>query len=69
MPFNAKSLRGWLRERGVTGLTIKKRGLRIDDTALRRQLRVGTGAGDGEQATILLTRCGGQQVVLVLDPA
>jgi len=68
-PFHAKSLRGWLRDRGITGLTIKKRAGRIDDAALRRQLRIGTGAGDGEQATIVLTRVAGDGVVLVVDPA
>lgn len=69
MPFAVKSLRGWLRERGITGLTIKKRGVRLDDDALRRDLRIGRGAGKGAQATILLTRCAGQQVVFVLTPA
>ncbi|HQV91801.1 MAG TPA: class I SAM-dependent methyltransferase [Phycicoccus sp.] len=69
MPFNIKSLRGWLRERGVTGLTIKKRGIRLDDAGLRRQLHIGTKAGDGAQATVILTRIGGQQVTLVVDPA
>ena len=68
-PFHAKSLRGWLRDRGITGLTIKKRAGRIDDAALRRQLRIGAGAGDGEQATIVLTRVAGDGVVLVVDPA
>ncbi|MGB7818163.1 MAG: class I SAM-dependent methyltransferase, partial [Ornithinibacter sp.] len=69
MPFTVKSLRAWLVERGVTGLTIKKRGVRLDDDALRRQLRIGRKAGDGAQATIILTRLGGRQVVLVVDPA
>lgn len=69
MPFTVKSLRGWLRERGITGLTIKKRGVRLDDDDLRRQLRIGTKAGDGAQATIVLTRIAGQQVVLVVSPA
>ena len=68
-PFHAKSLRGWLRDQGITGLTIKKRAGRIDDAALRRQLRIGAGAGDGEQATIVLTRVAGDGVVLVVDPA
>lgn len=69
MPFTVKSLRAWLRARGITGLTIKKRGIRLDDESLRRQLRIGTRAGDGAQATIVLTRVAGQQVVLVVDPA
>ena len=69
MPFGVKSLRAWLRQHGVTGLTIKKRGVRLDDDELRRQLRIGRKAGDGAQATVILTRVAGQQVVLVVDPA
>ena len=69
MPFTVKSLRAWLRERGVTGLTIKKRGIRLDDDELRRQLRIGRKAGDGAQATVILTRVAGSPVVLVVDPA
>ena len=69
MPFSAKSLRAWLRQHGVTGLTIKKRGVRLDDDELRRQLRIGRKAGDGAQATVILTRVAGEQVVLVVDPA
>lgn len=69
MPFGVKSLRAWLAQHGVTGLTIKKRGVRLDDDELRRQLRIGRKAGDGAQATVILTRVAGQQVVLVVDPA
>ena len=69
MPFSTKSLRAWLRQHGVTGLTIKKRGVRLDDDELRRQLRIGRKAGDGAQATVILTRVAGEQVVLVVDPA
>ncbi len=69
MPFTVKSLRGWLVEHGVTGLTIKKRGVRLDDDGLRRQLKIGRKAGDGAQAMIILTRLAGRQVVLVVDPA
>ncbi len=69
MPFGVKSLRAWLRQHGITGLTIKKRGVRLDDDELRRELRIGRKAGDGAQATVILTRVAGQQVVLVVDPA
>ncbi len=68
-PFSVRSLRAWLAQHGVTGLTIKKRGVRLDDDELRRQLRIGRKAGDGAQATVILTRVAGQQVVLVVDPA
>ncbi|PRY49223.1 hypothetical protein BCF74_1458 [Knoellia remsis] len=69
MPFSVKTLRGWLREHGVTGLTVKKRGVRLDDGQLRRDLKIGTGAGSGEQATVVLTRVGGTQAALIVDPA
>ena len=68
MPFSVKGLRGWLRERGITGLTVKKRGIRLDEDQLRKQLKIGRGAGDGESATVVLTRVGGEQVVLVVAP-
>ena len=69
MPFTVKTLRAWLREHGVTGLTIKKRGIRLDDEQLRRDLRIGTKAGRGEQATVVLTRVGGSPAALVVSPA
>ncbi|NHA68409.1 class I SAM-dependent methyltransferase [Phycicoccus flavus] len=69
MPFSVKVLRSWLVQHGVTGLTIKKRGVRLDDDELRRQLRIGRKAGDGAQATVVLTRVAGRQTVLVVDPA
>lgn len=69
MPFSVKGLRAWLRERGITGLTIKKRGIRLDEDQLRRQLRIGRGAGAGASATIVLTRVAGAQTVLVVSPA
>lgn len=68
MPFSPKDVRAWLRRQGVTGVTLKKRGVDVDEAALRRQLKVGTGAGAGAQATILLTRVAGRRCVLVLDP-
>ncbi|KGN38400.1 class I SAM-dependent methyltransferase [Knoellia aerolata] len=69
MPFTVKVLRGWLREHGVTGLTIKKRGIRLDDEQLRRDLKIGTKAGDGEQSTVVLTRVGGSPAALIVSPA
>jgi hypothetical protein len=58
--FQLKTLRTWLRDRGVGRLTIKKRGTAVEPDQLRRQLRL---AGDRE-ATIVLTRVAGQQSVL-----
>lgn len=69
MPFTVKALRAWLRTHGVTGLTIKKRGIRLDDEQLRRELKIGTRAGSGEQATVVLTRVGGAPTALVVSPA
>lgn len=69
MPFSVKALRAWLRAQGITGLTIKKRGIRLDEDQLRRQLKIGRGAGDGASATIVLTRVAGAQSVLVVAPA
>ncbi len=68
MPFTTKLLRGWLRERGITGLTIKKRGVRLDEDGLRRELRIGRKAGDGGQATVVLTRLAGQQTAFIVEP-
>src|SRR4051794_1263832 len=62
--FQLKSLRTWLRDRGVGRLTIKKRGTAVEPEQLRRQLRL-----DGEnEATIVLTRVAGRQSVLALPP-
>ena len=69
LPLSTKELRTWLRRNAITGLTIKKRGVRLDDDALRRDLRIGRGAGSGKSETILLTRVAGSQIVLVLEPA
>jgi hypothetical protein len=63
-PFQLKTLRTWLRDRGVGRLTIKKRGTAVDPDQLRRQLRL---TGDGEQ-TIVLTRVSGRQSVLAVRP-
>ncbi|MDN5718032.1 MAG: class I SAM-dependent methyltransferase [Janibacter sp.] len=69
MPFAVKGLRAWLRERNITGLTIKKRGIRLDEDQLRKQLKIARHAGSGESATIVLTRVAGEQTVLVVTPA
>lgn len=68
MPFNVKALRAWLRSRGITGVTLKKRGIRIDEDRLRKDLRITRKAGAGDQVTLLLTRVSGQPAVLVVEP-
>jgi THUMP domain-like len=62
--FQLKSLRTWLRDRGVGRLTIKKRGTAVEPEQLRKQLRL---AGDNE-ATIVLTRVAGRQSVIAVRP-
>ena len=62
--FQLKSLRTWLRDRGVGKLTIKKRGTAVEPEQLRRQLRLD---GD-EEATIVLTRVAGRQSVIAVRP-
>ena len=64
MPYNVKVLRAWLRERGITGLTIKKRGTAVVPEQLRKQLDL---HGDAE-GTVVLTRVAGAQQVLVVEP-
>jgi hypothetical protein len=64
MPFQLKTLRTWLRDRGVGRLTIKKRGTAVEPEQLRRQLRL---SGDAE-ATVVLTRVAGRQSVLAVRP-
>lgn len=68
LPLHVPTLRAWLRQHGVTGLTIKKRGVRLDDDHLRGQLKIGRSAGSGAQATLVLTRIAGSQMALVVDP-
>jgi THUMP domain-containing protein len=62
--FQLKTLRTWLRDRGVGRLTIKKRGTAVEPEQLRPQLRL---SGPNE-ATIVLTRVAGRQSVLAVRP-
>lgn len=64
VPYNVKALRAMLRDRRTGTLTIKKRGVSLDAELLRRQLRL---SGD-QETTIVITRIGGAQVVLVVVP-
>ena len=67
MPFNVKALRGWLRDRQVDRLTIKKRGVSLDADLLRRQLRLPPKGRN--EALVVISRVRSQQVVLVVQPA
>lgn len=53
LPAQAKAVKAWLRREGITGLTIKRRGGRLDPDEFRRELGLSTRGGD--QATLLLT--------------
>ncbi|MCB7136723.1 class I SAM-dependent methyltransferase [Cellulosimicrobium marinum] len=64
LPFGLKRLRAYLRERDVGRLTIKKRGTAVTPEQLRRQLAL----NGSREATIVLTRVGGRQSVLVVEP-
>jgi hypothetical protein len=69
MPLSTKRLARWLRDHGHDRVTIKKRGVTLDPDVLRRQLKM-TGRGKGgSEATLVLTRVGGDQVALVVSPA
>ena len=63
-PFGLKRLKAYLRERDVGRLTIKKRGTAVVPEQLRAQLDLRGSA----EATIVLTRAAGRQVVLLVDP-
>lgn len=65
--FQLKTLRSWLRDRGIGRLTIKKRGTAVQPEQLRRQLKVSAAWGDAE-ATIVLTRVSGRQSVIAVRP-
>ncbi len=64
LPFGLKRLRSYLRERDVGRLTIKKRGTAVVPEQLRAQLDLRGRA----EATVVLTRVAGRQVVLLVDP-
>ncbi|HLS02132.1 MAG TPA: SAM-dependent methyltransferase, partial [Beutenbergiaceae bacterium] len=62
--FGVKRLRAYLQSRNVGQVTIKKRGTAVTPEQLRPQLQL---KGDSA-ATVVLTRVGGRQKVIVVDP-
>ena len=62
--LSINALRGWLRDRDVGRVTIKKRGVTLDADGLRRQLRL---SGSVEM-TLVVTRVCNHQVCLVVRP-
>lgn len=61
MPFNLKHLRAYLREQNVGHVTVKKRGTAVTPETLIPQLKL---KGD-DSRVLVLTRCKGQQIVIV----
>jgi hypothetical protein len=61
LPLDRKQLRTYCRERGISRLEIKKRGVDIDPDKLRREIAA---EGDGE-ATILLAPLGGSAKAII----
>jgi SAM-dependent methyltransferase len=64
VPFREKPLRAALRARGIGTLTIKKRGVEIAPEQLRKRLDL---HGEDE-ATLVMTRAGGQGIALLVKP-
>lgn len=64
VPFREKALRQALRERSIGALTIKKRGVDIEPSALRRRLDL---HGDNT-STLVLTRVAGEGTALLVEP-
>lgn len=60
LPFRPKMLKGWLADRGIGRLEIKKRGIDIDRNKLGRQLQV---PGDNA-AVLLITQISGRPLVI-----
>ena len=64
LPYREKQLKAALRERGIGRLTIKKRGVQVVPDRLRARLAL---RGDAE-ATLVLTRVGGEGAALLVEP-
>ena len=61
LPFNLKHLRTYLREHHIGHVTVKKRGTAVTPETLIPQLKL---KGD-ESRVLVLTRCKGQQIVMI----
>jgi hypothetical protein len=64
LPYQERSLRAALRERGIGRLAIKKRGVEVSPEQLRRRLAL---SGD-EEGTLVLTRVAGKGTALLVRP-
>jgi SAM-dependent methyltransferase len=68
LPLHARAVRGWLRQRGVGRVTIKKRGVATDPDRFRADLRLRPARDGGDEAVLVLTRVGGTPMTLVVRP-
>lgn len=68
LPLHAKTVRGWLRQRGVGRVTIKKRGVPTDPDRFRADLRLRSGRDGSGEAVLVLTRVAGTPVAVVVEP-
>lgn len=62
MPWKEKTVRSWVRERGVGSLEIKKRGIDVDPAQLRRRLRP---SGDAAATLVLTPTVDGSRALVV----
>src|SRR5690606_354889 len=61
MKYNARSLKRWLRDRGIGHVEVKKRGVPLDPAEVQRAL-----AGDGQaRAVVILARVRGSVQAIV----
>lgn len=65
MPFNLKKLRRYLAERGISQVTVKKRGFPMLPEELISRLRLKPG---GASRVLILTRCRARPIVVVCAP-
>ena len=68
LPLHARVVRGWLRERGIGRVTIKKRGVATDPDRFRADLRLRPGRDGSAEAVLVLTRVAGMPTVVVVEP-
>ncbi|MGH1977114.1 class I SAM-dependent methyltransferase [Rothia sp. L_38] len=76
LPLNEKKLRHWVKEEGITALTIKKRGVDVVPEKLRASLLAGVKKKKGaphRESTLVLTRLGqgtdSQRLAIWAEPA
>lgn len=66
MPFQLKRLRRYLAQRGVSRLTVKKRGFALAPEALIAKLRLKRG---DDERVLVMTRCRSQPIAIICAPA